>query len=69
MYSDSIDVQFFVVYAECALPFLDNFYRIHDSVDQKYEKKVLVVIDTLSRLTDRNVMDILRHQTVTNGSS
>ncbi len=52
---------------ECALPFLDNFQDMHDWVEQKYEKKALVVIDTHDFLTLDDVMDVLTHRTVING--
>lgn len=52
---------------ECILPFLDNFQEIHDWVEPKYEKKVLIVIDTQEVLTFDDVMDILKHRTVING--
>lgn len=67
MNSNSFDVQFFVVSERCTLLFLDNFHETHDWVDQKYEKKVLVVIDTQNVLTYLNVMDILTHRIVING--
>lgn len=47
--------------------FLHDFRQIHDWVDQKYEKKVLVVIDTQRVLSYTNVMDTLTHKTVING--
>ncbi len=67
IHADSINFQFFVVDEGCALRFLDNFHHIHDWVDQKYEKKVLVVIDTQRALPHTNVMDMLRHRIVING--
>lgn len=67
--SNSFDVQFFVVCGGCTSLFLDNFHEIHDWVDQKYEKKVLVVIDAQNSLSYGNVMDILRHRIVINGLS
>ncbi|XP_037041531.1 uncharacterized protein LOC119078161 [Bradysia coprophila] len=57
---------FFVVSEECVTPFLNNFRQIHDWVDQKYEKKVLVVADTERVLSHQNIMDILTHQIVIN---
>lgn len=51
----------------CALLFLEHFHKIHDWVEQRYEKKVLVVIDTQKVLTYSSIMDILRHRIVING--
>lgn len=65
---DPIIFQFFVISAECALPFIDKFRVIHDWIDQKYEKKVLVIIDTQVALTYRDVQNIVGHDTVINGS-
>ncbi|XP_037040297.1 uncharacterized protein LOC119077222 [Bradysia coprophila] len=39
---------------------------MHDWVEQKYEKKILIVIDTEDKLAFDDVMDILRHRTVMN---
>lgn len=56
-----------MVSQECAMPFLDNFQEIHDWVEQKYEKKLLIVIDTQELLTYSDIMDILKHRTVIDG--
>ncbi|KAG4071256.1 hypothetical protein HA402_003960 [Bradysia odoriphaga] len=39
---------------------------MHDWVEQKYEKKILIVIDIDDKSTFNDVMDILRHRTVMN---
>ncbi|KAJ6635959.1 Glutamate receptor, partial [Pseudolycoriella hygida] len=54
----------FVTSFECSMRFLDNFQEIHDWVEQKYEKKILVVVDTLNRLTYEEIMEVLDHRTV-----
>ncbi|KAJ6637235.1 hypothetical protein Bhyg_09965 [Pseudolycoriella hygida] len=62
----TIGCAFFIVYEGCALSFLDNFHDIHDWVDQKYEKKVLVVTDTQNVMKTQNVMEFLQHRIVLN---
>lgn len=59
--------QLFVTSYECAVPFLDNFEDIHDWVEQKYERKALVVVDTEDILTFDGIMNVLKHRTVING--
>lgn len=60
-------LQIFAVSLECAMPFIDNFRIIHSGADQRFSKKVLVIVDTETALSHRDVMAILRHDTVING--
>lgn len=52
---------------DCAQVFLDNFQEIHDWVEPKYAKKVMVVVDTQNILSYFDIVKILRHRIVING--
>lgn len=60
--------QIFAVSLECAVPFIDNFRIIHNGADQRFPKKVLVILDARAELSHQDTMAILRHETVINGS-